>query len=315
MLMIDEITVFDTVAVVALALLLDRWLGEPQRWHPLIGFGTLAQWLEQRFNRHPEGPILRSNFLGFFAVLLLVGLIALLVWLLSFEHRYSVVVELLLLYLALGGASLEQHARRVAEPLRAGDIVTARRQVARLVSRDSEGLNRHQVARAAVESVLENGNDAVFAALFWYLLAGAPGVVAYRLANTLDAMWGYKSRRYLHFGWFAARLDDVMNLIPARLTALTYALLGNGRGALNCWFSQARYWSSPNGGPVMAAGAGALGIRLGGVASYHGVASSRPLLGGGREPNADDIDAATRLVRNGTLLWLLLIVAGGVLLA
>ncbi len=115
-----------------------------------------------------------------------------------------------------------------------------------IVSRDPASLD---ITRAATESVLENGNDAVFGALFWFVVAGAPGVVVYRLANTLDAMWSYRNERYVDFGFAAARLDDLLNYVPARLTALTYAILGHTRSAWRCWRAQAHDWDSPNAGP------------------------------------------------------------------
>jgi adenosylcobinamide-phosphate synthase len=168
------------------------------------------------------------------------------------------------------------------------------------------------VARAAVESVLENGNDAVFGALFWYLVAGAPGAVFYRLANTLDAMWGYRDERYRDFGWAAARLDDLLNFLPARLTAATYAILGDTRAAWRAWRTQAPAWESPNAGPVMAAGAGSLGLVLGGPAFYRGAYRQRPWLGTGRAPHGGDIGRAVQLVRLGLGLWLMVFVFAAV---
>ncbi|HVL75619.1 MAG TPA: CobD/CbiB family cobalamin biosynthesis protein, partial [Noviherbaspirillum sp.] len=175
---------------------------------------------------------------------------------------------------------------------------------ARIVSRDTGGASEADIARAAAESTLENGNDAVFGTLFWFIVAGGPGALLFRLANTLDAMWGYRNARFHAFGWAAARIDDALNLIPARLTALSYALLGNTRCALACWRSQASAWSSPNAGPVMASGAGALTIVLGGPAVYDGVIEARPPLGTGAPPRASDIARAWRLVARAVALWL-----------
>jgi adenosylcobinamide-phosphate synthase len=207
----------------------------------------------------------------------------------------------LLLYFALGHKSLHQHARAVTNALESGGDVAAREAAARMVSRDSSALDP---IPATVESVLENGNDGVFGALFWFFIAGGAGALLFRLANTLDAMWGYRSPRFLQFGWAAARLDDVLDYLPARLTALTYAVLGKTRDALACWKAQAPAWDSPNAGPVMAAGAGALGIRLGGPARYQGEWHERPFLGMGKEADIADIERSLALVRNGVYLWL-----------
>ena len=158
---------------------------------------------------------------------------------------------------------------------------------------------------------MENGNGAVFGALFWFILFGGAGAVLFRLANTLDAMWGYRNARFNAFGWAAARIDDVLNYLPARLTALAYALCGETRRALACWKQQAPHWESPNAGPVMSAGAGSLGLSLGGAAIYHGQREERPVLGQGQCANRHDIPRALKLVRHSLALWLLLYLAGG----
>ncbi len=289
------------------ALLLDALLGDPRRWHPLAGFGRLAAWLESRLNRGR-----RRHLRGVAALLLLVTPFTLAAALLE---GLTPIAGLLLLYLALGGRSLAMHARQVVDALRQGDLEASRQRVGWMVSRETAGMQRPDIVRASIESVLENGSDAVFGALFWFLVAGAPGAVAYRLVNTLDAMWGYRNRRFRRFGWAAARLDDLLNLIPARLTALSYALVGAFQPALRCWRAQAAAWESPNAGPAMAAGAGALGVRLGGPAVYRGETRQRPRLGCGREPESDDIERATALVRNSLLLWGVLVAAGGWCLA
>lgn len=289
-----------------LGVVLDRCLGEPRRWHPLVGFGRLAdaaeRWCRRGAPGHPLGNRIRG--VSAWAVLVLPWVAAAL-WLGT--QPFGRWLDPVLLWFALGGRSLAEHARAIAAPLAAGDLPAARTAVGRIVSRDPAALDEEGVARAAVESVLENGNDAVFGALFWFLLLGGPGAILYRLANTLDGMWGYRDSRRLYFGWAAARIDDLLNWLPARLTAVTYMLLGHSGRAWACWRKQAGAWSSPNAGPVMAAGAGSLGLRLGGAAVYHGRNELRPALGEGRPARAADIERALALVGRGLGLWLVLL--------
>jgi adenosylcobinamide-phosphate synthase len=299
-----------TALIALAAVLLDALLGEPARWHPLVGFGRWARYFERRLNTNTMRGPLAQRLLGVLAVTVAVGPWVLLVVVASGLPALHYWVAVAALYFALGHQSLRQHAQRVHRALEAGNLDEARVQVSYMVSRDTAKMDNRGVAAAAVESVLENGNDAVFGALFWFLVAGAPGVLLFRLSNTLDAMWGYRTPRYLYFGWAAARFDDVLNFVPARLTALTYALIGSTGTALRCWRLQARAWESPNAGPVMAAGAGALGLGLGGGAYYHGEWEERPPLGVGSPPDAGSIRAALKLVRSGVVLWLVLVVAG-----
>ncbi len=295
-----------TALLMAGALLLDRVLGEPPRWHPLVGFGRYAAWLERRLNI-PKASRLR----GALAWALAIGPFLMLVVGLWRQPVLRPWVDVVVLYFALGLQSLHEHAERVRQALVANDLPQARQRVGEIVSRDTTDMQPEDVARSGVESVLENGNDAVFGALFWFALLGAPGALLFRLANTLDAMWGYRTPRYRRFGWAAARLDDALNFIPARLTAMSYALLGNVRTALRCWRQQAHAWESPNAGPVMASGAGSLLIQLGGAALYHGVVEQRPPLGAGSAPKAADIGRAVSLVQRGVALWLGVLVLAG----
>lgn len=300
----------DTSPLVLLAALLaglalDRLFGEPRRWHPLVGFGRWATAIETRFNTAAGLGSGRPRVRGLLAWLLAVsGWVALCITLRAIGPTTGWIVDSLLLYFAIGARSLAEHAEAVAAPLANGDLPEARRKVGWMVSRDTTELDEVGIARAGVESVLENGNDAVFGALFWFLVAGGPGALLFRLANTLDAMWGYRTPRFLEFGWAAARIDDLLNWIPARLTALSYALLGATGAAIACWRMQASGWDSPNAGPVMAAGAGALNVTLGGAAVYHGKLETRPGLGAGNPPDADSIRRAVSLVNRGILLWL-----------
>ena len=304
------ISLWTPLAVLA-ALGLDRLFGELTRFHPLVGFGAIADALEGALRRAggAGGQRARGVLAWSLAVLPWVALAACvprgtgLAW----------GLDVGLLYLALGGRSLGEHAGRVADDLAAGDLRAAREHVGWIVSRDTSRLDESGVAKACVESALENGNDAVFGALFWFVVLGGPGAVLFRLANTLDAMWGYKNERFLHFGWAAARLDDVLNYLPARLTALSYALSGKTRSALACWRQQASSWESPNAGPVMSAGAASLGLSLGGAAIYHGQREVRPQLGAGRPARGEDIRRVLTLLRRSTAIWLLVLFCLGYL--
>ena len=300
-----------------LGLWLDHLLGEPRRWHPLVGFGRLADGLEERLRDGAPGHPLANRTRGTLSwALLVLPLPLLCLWALALAPwPLALAGHALLLWFALGGRSLREHALAIAVPLESGDLAEARRRLGFMVSRDTSALAPAAVAGATLETTLENGNDAVFATLFWGALLGGPGALAFRFANTLDAMWGYHDARRRYFGWCAARADDGLGWLPARLTALTYALLGRGADALRCWREQAPAWSSPNAGPVMAAGAGALNVTLGGPAIYHGQLEQRPALGCGATPVASDIGRALDLVRQGSLLWGLLALLAGWILA
>ncbi|MEY8246789.1 MAG: adenosylcobinamide-phosphate synthase CbiB [Bermanella sp.] len=303
-----------TLLILLLAFLLDFLLVEAKRFHPLVGFGNLAQALEKKFNVRAVGKW-RGRLMGVLAWLLAVvpltlGFFMLEVYLRPYSIAY-VLVASVTLYVAIGWQSLLQHAMNIARPLQKNDMSGARAAVSLIVSRDAQALDEAGIAKAATESVLENGADAIFSALFWFLLAGIPGVVLYRLCNTLDAMWGYKNPRFLHFGWCAARMDDVLNFIPARLTALSYALVGHTKIALRCWRLQGMNWKSPNAGPVMAAGAGALNVSLGGSAQYHSQLQQRPDLGPAsgqaQAVTASSIVQACALVNRALVLWIMLL--------
>jgi adenosylcobinamide-phosphate synthase len=277
---------------------LDLLLGETRRWHPLVGFGRLAGLVERRLNRGGS-RLLRGAAAWLLAVLplsLLCGYLT---------DAAGLWLHAVLLYFCIGLRSLRDHTLPIYAALRAGDLAQARALTARIVSRDTAAAQEADLAKASAESLLENGNDAVFGTLFWFLVAGGAGAVLFRLANTLDAMWGYRNERFNLFGRVAARADDVLNYVPARLTALSYVILaGAGRArAWQCWRTQAGAWSSPNAGPVMASGAGALGVSLGGAAMYDGIVEQRPALGAGPAATASDILRAWRLVLKTTLLW------------
>jgi adenosylcobinamide-phosphate synthase len=275
----------------------DLALGDPRRWHPVAGFGHAALRLERRV----YAPTRHRGAL--FAVAL-VALAALSAELAARAARRAGPGRGLVLaavtWTALGGRSLASEARRIAALLDRGDLAGARAALPVLVGRDTSALDEEQVCRAAVESVAENTSDAVVGALLWGAVAGPAGVVAYRSANTLDAMVGHRSERYEAFGWAAARLDDLMSWPGARggaaLTALAAPLVGGSpRAAWGAIRRDGPTHPSPNAGRMEAAFAGALGVGLGGPLSYGGRVELRPALGDGPPPRPEDVRRAARL--------------------
>ncbi len=210
-----------------------------------------------------------------------------------------------------GARSLHHEAERTLVAVTENDLESARTVLPNLCGRDPAGLDGGEIVRAVIESVAENTSDAIVAPLLWGAVAGLPGLAAYRAVNTLDAMVGYRSPRYLRFGWASARLDDAANWIPARVTAaLTIAVAplatlpgapGRPRSALRAVLRDGGRHPSPNAGRCEAAFAGALGVRLGGTNVYEGVTEARPGLGEGRAPEPDDARRAIRLSRAVTV--------------
>ncbi|WP_246064108.1 cobalamin biosynthesis protein [Blastococcus colisei] len=288
-----------TAVGLALGAAADLLLADPRRHHPVAGFGTVALAMERRTWRD-------SRAAGAGHVLVLAGAAAALGTTADRLVRGRPVTATLLTAAAtwtvLGGTSLGRAATAMHSALAAGDLPAARAALPALAGRDPSGLGEAELARATVESVAENTSDAAVAPLFWGAVAGAPGLLAYRAVNTLDAMIGHRSPRYERFGWAAARLDDVANWLPARITAaLTVACApvagGSARGGLRVWLRDGAAHPSPNSGRCEAATAGALGLRLGGRNVYGSRVEVRPPLGDGRIPAADDIRRAVRLSR------------------
>jgi adenosylcobinamide-phosphate synthase len=275
----------------------DAAFGDPRRWHPVAGYGRLASAIEHRMYAPTRSAGVR--FAG-----LAVGVPVACAVAATVATRRSPVLRGALMtgvtWAALGGSSLRREAVAMAAALDADDLPAARERLPHLCGRDPAALGRTELARATVESVAENTSDAAVAPLVWGAVAGLPGLVGYRAANTLDAMVGHRSARYARFGTAAARLDDAANLVPARLTgALTawFAPLvgGDRRRAVAVWLRDRGRHPSPNSGQCEAAAAGALGVRLGGRNAYAGRIELRPVLGVGRPASSGDILRAGRL--------------------
>jgi adenosylcobinamide-phosphate synthase len=289
-----------------IALLLDFIFGEPKKYHPLVGFGLWASTIEKKCHAK-NASAKQQKFRGLIALILAISPILIVISILTQSATY---LNPLILYLCIAPKSLLQHSLAVYQPLISGDIPQARLALSMIVSRKTPQMNPLEICKASIETVLENGADAIFSAIFWFIVAGPVGVICYRLSNTLDAMWGYKNTQYLNFGYAAAKLDDILNWIPSRLTALTYLILGQSQNAWHCYKTQSPLCESPNAGVVMSTGAGALQIQLGGKAIYHGKTKYKPVLGIGHQAKFQDIKRANCLVLLSLALWVSLIFIG-----
>lgn len=294
----------NVTSTIILAVLLDQWLGEPKKNHPLVFFGQMASSIEAFLLKNNDVPN-KQKISGIIALLTLVIPFTWFIYFLEQWDFINSIISPVILYFCIATKSLRQHALLVFQALKMDNLTLAKKQVSMIVSRQTKKMAAVDVRKATIESVLENGADAVFAPIFWFVVAGPAGAVLYRLSNTLDAMWGYKNQRHINFGWAAARFDDALNWIPARLTALSYAFVGQTKKAIDCWKSQAHLLDSPNAGPVMTAGAGALQLKLGGPAWYHGVLKDKIYFGVEKLPDNEDIIRANSLITNSLILWIL----------
>lgn len=275
----------------------DRVWADPARRHPVAGFGQVAGRLEQRMWADD-----RTTGAAYTTILVAgagtAGVVA--EKMTRGRPVAHAVATAFTTWAVIGGRSLGREASHTSAWLDADNLPRAREQLTHLVGRDTSRLDAGEISRATIESVAENTSDAVVAPLLAGALGGIGGLVAYRAANTLDAMVGHRSKRFEQFGWASARLDDVLNLAPARLSALLGAGLapmvgGSPSAALRAWTRDAHRHPSPNAGPVEAAFAGALGVRLGGTNAYGTRVEHRPTLGDGRPPAVTDIPRAVRL--------------------
>jgi adenosylcobinamide-phosphate synthase len=295
-----------SAGVMLFALAIDAVMGWPKVLfamigHPVTWIGRLISRLDKWVNL--EGTDEDGRRFGGIAVAGLVtavaglsGMIA--VWFLP-GGAAGLLLQAVLCWPLLAARSLYTHVADVARPLSAHDIAGARVAVSQIVGRDPAALDEAGVARAALESLAENASDGVIAPLFWGALFGLPGIAAYKAINTLDSMIGHKSPRYRAFGWASARLDDLVNLVPARLTALLFAAVSpNPRAALRCMSEDAHKHRSPNGGWPEAALAASLGVRLSGPRRYGAEVADEPWINGAaHDPGAADLERGLRQYR------------------
>lgn len=300
----------------AVAFLLDTLIGDPRtRLHPVVLMGNLISALEKLLYRAADGSTAKL-IKGAILVATMIGTS----WAIGFEiEKFSrslgtmtmqVFIEGLTLAFMISPRSLAEAGREIHDLLMIGNIAEARRKVGWIVGRDTDRLTESEIVRATVETISENTVDGIISPLFFYLIGGLPLAMAYRAANTMDAMLGYKNEKYLYFGRAAARLDDVLNLIPARLTAMLFitsaAVLNlDYKNALHMVRRDASKHPSPNGGYAEAAVAGALNIRLGGFNSYFGRQTFRAYMGEATEIlAANHILLAIRMMYTATILFL-----------
>ena len=304
------------------ALLIDRALGDPPwLWrrvpHPIVVMGRLLNWIDHRLN-NPEIGFGARRRRGVFGMLALVVAAAVLGAVVTFGLRslpFGIAVEALIVAIFLAQKSLLDHIAAVEEGLAAQGLAGGRRAVAHIVGRDVTQLDEAGVARAAIESAAENFSDGVVAPAFWYALLGLPGLLIFKLVNTADTMHGHRTPRYEAFGWAAARIDDLLNFIPARLSAGLIALAGalsgcSFRHSIETALRDARKHKSPNAGWPEAALAGVLGVALGGPRRYGEIEVDGVWLNAGAriDPGPDDIRTARRLI---DAAWAVMLVLAG----
>jgi adenosylcobinamide-phosphate synthase len=274
--------------------------------HPVVWIGALITKLEATFNR-PDWSEAARRLAGMATLLTIILVSGLSGWLLA---RFGgPIIVVIVGTLGLAQRSLYQHVSAVLRPLQAGDLVAAREAVGMIVGRDVQRLDAGEVAAAAIESLAESFNDGVVAPIFWFVIAGLPGLFVYKAVNTADSLIGHREPRWRAFGWASARFDDLLNLAPARLAGALIALAG--RGGWSTMLRDAPKHASPNAGWPEAAMAGALGVRLGGAAWYDGERSDRPVFGDGQEVQVSDLSRALRIYLLAcAILWLLLVCGG-----
>ncbi len=301
--------------VLAAALIMDGLIGDPcWLWarvsHPVSMLGSVIGWADRRANQRNEANRRWRGVLLLVVMVVAAGIAGTLIAWLTQSTIWGWLLETAVVFSLIAQRDLYDHVKWVAETLRREGLAGGRRAVSQIVGRDTDALDEHGVCRAAIESCAENFADGVVAPIFWYLVAGLPGLMIYKTVNTLDSMIGHKTDRYRAFGWASARFDDLLNLIPARLSGLVVAaaaLAMNGADARAAWqamLRDARHHKSPNAGWPEAAFAGALGIAIAGPRVYHGEMITDAWMGNGRARcTPRDIDNTLRLFVLACVLW------------
>ncbi len=297
-----------TIMALLLGWTLDLILGDPV-WlpHPVVWFGRMIAWGEHRLNHGPH-RMAKGAVLAISLIVMVFGLWWLVRWLVA-NPWVLLALDAIMVFYCLAGTTLIREVREVFLALDRS-LDEGRRQVARIVGRETSQLTAQEVRTAALETLAENLSDGVIAPLFWFALLGTPGMLAYKMVNTLDSMIGYRTERYRQFGCWAARIDDVANYIPARLTALLMVLASGRLSLISFVWRNGRRHASPNSGYPEAALAGALDCRFGGPHYYFGELFDKPYIGESDRPLATaDMKTAVRINRTAEILMVIIVAA------
>ncbi len=305
------------------AFLIDTLIGDPRsKFHPVVLMGNLISTLEKILRRDSDGYIKKIFMGGILVIIVLLityGAGVLIVMIANYTGLLSakIFIEAIVLSFMISPNSLAGAGRELYNLLESKNITQARYKVGWIVGRDTDYLNESEIVRATVETVSENTVDGIISPLFYFAVGGLPLAVVYRAVNTMDSMIGYKNDKYIYFGRVAARLDDVANFIPARITAILFIMAAfilnmNYKNALNMCKRDANKHPSPNGGYAEATVAGALNIQLGGINSYFGVPHFRAYMGDAIEKlNPAHIIGAIRLMYTATIIFLIMLIISG----
>jgi adenosylcobinamide-phosphate synthase len=304
---------------ITFAVVLDLIIGDPPSWpHPVKWIGALISRLDKRLNQG-SGRKGKGIMMLFIVLLAVFVPVLFLCWgAYQIHPLIGIMVEGILISTSIAHKSLKDAAMEVYDPLQKDDYQKARLKLSYIVGRDTEQLTESEIVRGTVETVAENTSDGVTAPMFWAWIGGAPFALLYRAINTCDSMVGYKNDKYLDFGWASARMDDIANWVPSRLTGFTMLLANQPqktkvKNTWNILFRDAKKHPSPNSGWCEAGAAALLGVQLGGVNTYKGIVSNRALMGDVLYPlERNDIIRIIAILSRTTVFFLLILWLGGV---
>lgn len=303
-----------TTVLILLAVLFDQLIPHPLRFYPVAVFNRYTFWLE-RVLYDQQAPVTSLQALrGMLAGILAVGPVALLSYWLCAIPIIGYLVELMILYLALGIASLNEHVRLAATALHQDRLDEARQRVAMLSGYDTRTMSRSQLITLCIEALFINSVHAAVAIIFWFIVAGGVGVVIYRLMHILATNWSVDLRRYVEFGRFVSFCFSLLTWFPARLTAGLYLLVGQSRQAWLCWRRQAGFWSMLYNSVVLASAGGASNLLLTGAVPYQGLLKERATYGYGSPPEFNDIERSVLLFQKSLWTGLVLLFVSALLI-